>query len=53
MAYDDGVLYIYTSTPDMVALDAATGMQLWKTTPKNDPGVMEWRRRSSQATWST
>ncbi|HET8936842.1 MAG TPA: PQQ-binding-like beta-propeller repeat protein [Polyangiales bacterium] len=38
MAYDDGVLYVYTSTPDMVALDAATGMQLWKAVPKNNPG---------------
>ncbi len=38
MAYDNGILYIYTSTPEMVALDAATGMQLWKGVPKNNTG---------------
>lgn len=38
MAYSDGVLYVYTSRPEMVALDAATGMQLWSSTPKPDLG---------------
>lgn len=38
MAYDNGMLYVYTTRPEMVALDAETGMEKWRGVPKDNTG---------------
>jgi outer membrane protein assembly factor BamB len=38
MAYDSGMLYLYTPAGAIVALDAATGQKKWSQQPKDSPG---------------
>jgi polyvinyl alcohol dehydrogenase (cytochrome) len=38
LAYDSGMLYLYTARGTITALDAAGGMQKWSKGPKGNPG---------------
>jgi polyvinyl alcohol dehydrogenase (cytochrome) len=38
LAYDSGMIYLYTQLASIVALDASTGQQKWSQAPKGSPG---------------